>query len=264
MLTIFLSCVVLGAFIGFMAGLLGIGGGIIAVPVLLFLLPKAGVIPDHLTHVAIATSLAAIILTSLSSAKAHHSRGNVPWPLLKIMLPGFVFGALSAGFISSLFSAATLKQAFAIFVIIMAIQMVFPFKAPEVERQLPKPSYLFIAALLIAIIAALMGIGGGVLLVPFLCWCGVQMRHAIGFSSVTGFMIALFGSISYVLAGWGAEGLPDYMLGYIYLPALVGIVCTSIFMAPVGAKAASLWPTPTLKKIFALMLIFTGLKLALT
>lgn len=264
MLTLFLSCVVLGAFIGFMAGLLGIGGGLIAVPVLLFLLPKVGVVPEYLTHVAIATSLAAIILTSLSSARAHHSRGNVPWPLLKIMLPGFVLGALSAGFISSLFSADMLKQVFAIFVILMAAQMVFPFKAPEIERPLPKSGYLFVAALCIAIIAALMGIGGGVLLVPFLCWCGVHMRHAIGFSSVTGFMIALFGSVSYVVAGWGTQGLPDYTLGYVYIPALLGIVCTSMLTAPLGAKAASVWPTTMLKKIFAVMLIFTGLKLALT
>ncbi|KIO36503.1 sulfite exporter TauE/SafE family protein [Shewanella sp. cp20] len=264
MFTIVVSCIALGAFIGFMAGLLGIGGGVIAVPVLLFLLPMAGVVPEHLTHVAIATSLAAIILTSLSSARAHHARGNVPWHLLTIMLPGLIVGALSAGFISSLFSAQLLKQVFAGFVVLMALQMVFPFKAAEGERSLPAAPYLFIAAGLIAIIAALMGIGGGILLIPFLSWCGVQMRHAIGFSSVTGLMIALFGSLSYVFAGWGTQGLPEYTLGYIYLPALFGIVCTSMLTAPVGAKAASVWPTARLKKIFAVMLFFTGIKLALT
>ncbi|MCG9695931.1 sulfite exporter TauE/SafE family protein [Shewanella sp. Isolate11] len=264
MISIVLSCLVLGAFIGFMAGLLGIGGGLIAVPVLLYLLPTVGVYPEHLTHVAIATSLGAIILTSLSSARAHHKRGNVPWPLLKVMLPGLILGALSAGFVSALFSADLLKQTFAMFVILMAIQMVFPFKTAAVERDLPKASFLFLAAMLIAIIAALMGIGGGVLLVPFLCWCGIQMRLAIGFSSVTGACIALFGSVSYVAAGWSAQGLPDYTLGYIYLPALVGIVCCSMLTAPLGAKAASIWPTARLKKIFALLLIVTGLKLVFT
>ncbi|MCE9679050.1 sulfite exporter TauE/SafE family protein [Shewanella sp. AS1] len=263
MLTIFISCVFLGAFIGFMAGLLGIGGGLIAVPVLLYLLPLSGVMPEHLTHVAIATSLAAIILTSLSSARAHHSRGNVPWPLLKVMLPGLILGALSSGFISSLFSSDLLKQTFAVFVILMALQMVYPVKVEGSERVLPKTNYLFLSALVIAIIAGLMGIGGGVLLVPFLCWCGVQMRQAIGFSSVTGVTIALFGSLSYIAAGWGAQGLPDYMLGYIYLPALVGIVSTSMLTAPFGAKAASTWPTALLKKIFAVMLMLTGIKLAL-
>ncbi len=261
MFSIFFSCLVLGAFIGFMAGLLGIGGGLIAVPVLLFLLPNVGIIPEHLTHVAIATSLGAIILTSLSSARAHHQRGNVPWPLLKVMLPGLMFGALSAGFISASLSADLLKQVFAIFVILMAIQMAFPFKSAEVERELPKANLMFIAAMAIAIIAALMGIGGGVLLVPFLCWCGLQMRSAIGFSSVSGAVIALFGSISYVMAGWGMQDLPEYTLGYIYLPALAGIVCSSMLTAPLGAKAASVWPTAILKKIFALLLVATGMKL---
>ncbi|GIU27908.1 UPF0721 transmembrane protein [Shewanella colwelliana] len=264
MLTILLSCIALGAFIGFMAGLLGIGGGVIAVPVLLYLLPKAGVAPEYLTHVAIATSLAAIILTSLSSARAHHSRGNIPWPLLKIMLPAFVIGALGAGFIAEMFSASALKQTFAVFVILMAIQMMFPVSPKAAERELPKAPYLFVAAMVIAVVAALMGIGGGILLIPFLCWCGTQMRQAIGFSSVTGLMIATFGSISYIIAGWGTTGLPDYMLGYIYLPALVGIVSTSMLMAPVGAKAASVWPIARLKRIFALMLILTGLKLVVS
>ncbi|GIU44156.1 sulfite exporter TauE/SafE family protein [Shewanella algidipiscicola] len=263
MLTIFFSCVALGAFIGFMAGLLGIGGGIIAVPVLLYLLPQAGIVPEHLTHVAIATSLAAIILTSFSSARAHHSHGNVPWSLLKIMLPGFILGALLAGFIATLFAADTLKQAFAIFVIFMAIQMMFPYKAPAVTRPLPHRAVLFSVSLLVAIIAALMGIGGGALLVPFLCWCGLQIRQAIGFSSVTGLTIALFGSVSYVIAGWGEPGLADYTLGYVYLPALIGIVSTSMLTAPFGAKAASILPTPRLKKIFALLLMVIGLKLAL-
>ncbi|MCK8043698.1 sulfite exporter TauE/SafE family protein [Shewanella sp. 1CM18E] len=253
-------CLILGAAIGFMAGLLGIGGGLIAVPALLHILPQVGVSAEKIPHVAIATSLAAIILTSLSSARAHHKRANIPWPLFKSMLPGFVLGALCSGYISEMIGAKSLQQIFAVFVILMAVQMAFPFKAKS-NRDMPSATHLFIAATVIAIIAALMGIGGGVLLVPFLTWCGLQMRFAVGFSAATGLLIALFGSIGYTLAGWDAAGLPDWTLGYIYLPALVGIVSTSMLMAPIGAKAATTLPTAKLKKIFALFLTLVGLKL---
>ncbi len=259
-----LSCMVLGAVVGFLAGLLGIGGGIVAVPVLIYLLPSAGFEVDNVPHVAIATSLAAIILTSFSSATAHHKRGNIPWSLFKFILPGLVLGAISAGFISQRFSATLLQQTFALFVIFMAIQMVFPFKVKESHKTLPAGVWLFTASLVIAIIAAMMGIGGGILLIPFLSWCGLKLREAIGFSSASGGVIALFGSASYVLAGWNISGLPEWTLGFVYLPALFGVVLTSVLMAPLGVKAACVWPTPVLKKIFALLLIIVGVKLALT
>ncbi|WP_394200056.1 sulfite exporter TauE/SafE family protein [Shewanella waksmanii] len=261
LVVVFLSCIALGAFIGFMAGLLGIGGGIIAVPVLLYLLPSVGVTEAHLTHVAIATSLAAIILTSISSARAHHRRGNIPWHLFKVMLPGLALGAVSAGFIAQQIASQQLKQAFAVFVILMAIQMVFPFKPAKQDKPMPAPIVMFTVAAAIAIIAALMGIGGGILLVPFLTWCGLQMRQCIGFSAATGFLVALFGSVSYVIAGWQITDLPAGTLGYVYLPALIGIVSTSMLVAPIGAKAASHLPTAHLKKVFAVLLIVTGLKL---
>ncbi|ABZ75638.1 protein of unknown function DUF81 [Shewanella halifaxensis HAW-EB4] len=255
-------CLILGAVIGFMAGLLGIGGGLIAVPALLHILPQAGITSDNLPHVAIATSLAAIILTSLSSARAHHKRENIPWSLLKPMLPGFVLGALCSGFISEMIAAKSLQQIFAVFVILMAVQMAYPFKA-EPNHNMPGQMSLFFAATIIAVIAALMGIGGGVLLVPFLTWCGLQMRFAVGFSSATGLLIASFGSIGYTLAGWNAPSLPDWTLGYIYLPALIGIVSTSMLMAPLGARAATTLPTAKLKKVFAIFLALVGLKLVL-
>ncbi|BAJ00895.1 conserved hypothetical protein [Shewanella violacea DSS12] len=260
---LFFSCLLLGGVIGFMAGLLGIGGGIIAVPVLLYLLPWVGFDVGVLPHVAIATSLAAIILTSLSSARAHHKQGNIPWPLLKPILPGLILGSLSAGIISTFISADLLQTSFAVFVICMAAQMIFPFRLSEADKQMPSTPILFAVSTVIAIIAALMGIGGGVLLIPFLSWCGLQMRNAIGFSSVSGVFIALFGSASYVLSGWNVSGLPEWTLGYVYLPALLGIVITSVLMAPLGVKAASIWPTKILKRIFALLLIVVGLKLAL-
>ncbi|QFU21689.1 sulfite exporter TauE/SafE family protein [Shewanella eurypsychrophilus] len=261
LLLIFLVCLGLGAVIGFMAGLLGIGGGIIAVPVLLYLLPKAGFGSEILPHVAIATSLAAIILTSLSSARAHNRQGNIPWSLLKPMLPGLAIGSICSGFISQLFSADLLQQTFAIFVMVMALQMVFPFKVSERDKPLPSTAVLFTTSVVIAIIAALMGIGGGILLIPFLTWCGIHMRNAIGFSSVSGLFIAFFGSAGYVVAGWQVTGMPEATLGYVYLPALLGIVTTSVLMAPIGARAATYWPVPVLRRAFALLLILTGLKL---
>ncbi|AZQ09546.1 Sulfite exporter TauE/SafE [Shewanella khirikhana] len=253
-------CVLLGAFVGFMAGLLGIGGGLMIVPALLYLLPSVGFGADYLPHVAIATSLSAIILTSLSSAKAHHGRGNIDFSLLKVLAPAVLLGALASGFVSERIPAEQLRQAFAIFVILMALQMTYPFKT-ESNRSLPSAAALFVIVFFIALIAGLMGIGGGVLLVPLLTFFGVAMRTAVGVSAGTGLLIALSGSTGYVIAGWNAQGMPDYTLGYVYLPALVGIVCTSVLTAPVGAKAASSWPTAILKKIFALLLTIIGLRL---
>ncbi|WP_153915347.1 sulfite exporter TauE/SafE family protein [Shewanella sp. TC10] len=262
-LLVFSICLVLGAFVGFMAGLLGIGGGLIIVPALIYLLPSVGVESTQLTHVAIATSLASIILTSLSSASAHHKRGNVPWALFKPMLPGILIGALASGFISEKISSDHLQQAFAIFVVLMAIQMAFPFK-PKANEKIPGFVVLLGVSTLIAIIAGLMGIGGGVLLVPFLTYCGLQMKQAVGFASVTGCLIATSGTLGYIIAGLNAPDLPDGTIGFIYLPALAGIIISSMLMAPLGVKAASTWPTPVLKRAFAGLLMIVGLKMALS
>ncbi|MFB2660566.1 sulfite exporter TauE/SafE family protein [Shewanella mangrovisoli] len=263
LLSVFFICLALGAFVGFMAGLLGIGGGLIVVPALLYILPSVGITSAQLPHIAIATSLAAIILTSISSARAHHKRGNVPWGLFRTMFPGIILGALMSGFIAEQIPAATLRQGFAVFVMLMAIQMAYPFKT-ESNRELPNSMILFVVAMIVAAIAGLMGIGGGVLLVPFLTYFGLQMRLAVGFSAATGLLISLSGSLGYIIAGFNAPDLPEGTLGYIYLPALFGLIITSILMAPVGVKAASTWPTSVLKKIFALLLLCVGLKLILS
>ncbi|QYJ76228.1 sulfite exporter TauE/SafE family protein [Shewanella sp. FJAT-52076] len=255
-------CVALGAFVGFMAGLLGIGGGLMIVPALLYLLPGVGFSADYLPHVAIATSLSAIILTSISSARAHHGRGNIDFQLLKILAPAVLVGALVSGFVAEQIPAEQLRQAFAIFVILMAVQMAFPFKAAA-AKPMPHAVLIFIAVFFVALLAGLMGIGGGVLLVPLMMYFGVAMRTAVGVSAATGLLIAVSGSVSYVLAGWNTQGMPDFTLGYVYLPALLGIVSTSMLTAPLGAKAASTWPTAVLKKIFAALLTLIGLRLVM-
>ncbi len=259
---VFMICLLLGAIVGFLAGLLGIGGGLIIVPALIYILPWVGVTSAQLTHVAIATSLATIILTSLSSANSHNKRGNIPWPLFKPILPGIVIGALISAFVSELIPSENLQQIFAVFVVLMAIQMAFPLK-PEGEGKLPSFGILLSVSVVIAFIAGLMGIGGGVLLVPFLCYCGLQMKHAVGFASATGFLIACSGTLGYIIAGLNAKDMPDASLGYIFLPALFGIIMSSMVFAPIGAKAASTWPTKVLKRIFALLLLVIGLRLML-
>ena len=168
-----------------------------------------------------------------------------------------------SGFIAEQIPAATLKQGFAAFVILMAIQMAYPLKT-ESNRELPSSIILFVVAVIVAVIAGLMGIGGGVLLVPFLTFFGLQMRYAVGFSAATGLLISLSGSFGYIIAGLNAPELPYGTLGFIFLPALFGLVITSVLMAPVGVKAASTWPTSVLKKIFALLLLCVGLKLIMT
>ncbi|MGL4476484.1 MAG: sulfite exporter TauE/SafE family protein [Shewanella sp.] len=256
-------CLILGSFVGFLAGLLGIGGGLIIVPALLYLLPKVGISEPHLLYVAIATSLSAIILTSASSAKAHWGRGNVDFTVLKALLPGIVIGAFLSGFIAKAFLGAYLQQVFAIFVMLMAINMWFPLKV-NAAAGLPSNSVIFVIGIIIAMISGLMGIGGGVLLVPFLVWCGLAMAKAVGTSSMIGIVIACFGSLGYITTGWDVHSLPAGTLGYIYVPALLAIVSTSVLTAPLGAKAASIWPTPILKRIFALLLIVIGVKLLLS
>ncbi|MGI2257807.1 sulfite exporter TauE/SafE family protein [Shewanella sp. GXUN23E] len=257
---IFSLCVLLGSIVGFAAGLLGIGGGLMIVPALLYLLPSAGVDSAHLPHVAIATSLAAIILTSFSSARAHQKRGNIDWHILARLAPGILGGALLSGFVAKLIPAQTLQQAFAVFVILMALQMTFPFK-PTQGKGLPGNWIVFPVTLLVAVVAGLMGIGGGVLLVPLLSFWGLAMRYAVGISSAMGLLIAMGGTLGYVVAGLNAPDMPAGTLGYIYLPALAGIVTSSVLVAPLGVAAASSWPTPVLKKIFAVLLMVIGIKL---
>lgn len=260
LLQVFVICIFLGSVVGFLAGLLGIGGGLIIVPALLYILPSVGISSAQLTQVAIATSLASIILTSMSSAAAHHKRGNVPWELFKPIFPGIVIGSLASAFVSEQISSDDLQQAFAIFVVLMAVQMAFPFKV-KTGGSMPSFALLLVISTVIALIAGLMGIGGGVLLVPFLSYCGLQMRQAVGFSSVTGMLIAVSGTVGYVIAGFDVPNLPEGSFGFIYLPALLGIIISSILFAPLGVKAASNWPTPVLKKLFAGLLVIVGLKL---
>ncbi len=257
-------CMMLGAVVGFMAGLLGIGGGLIVVPALMYMLPKVGIPPQFVPILAIATSLANMVLTTFSAAAAHHRRKNIAWDVAKVLIPGVLTGAVFSGTVASFIPADQMKRIFAVFVILMGLNMARPVKTGVREKSLPGKYVLFTITAAVALISGILGIGGSVMLIPVLCYFGVQLHRAVSLASVAGMCIAFAGSIGYIIAGWSVKGLPAGTLGYIYLPALVGIAVTSTLVAPLGVKVAATWPTKKLKTALVVFLIIVGLELLLS
>lgn len=250
----------LGAVVGFVAGLLGVGGGAIMVPVLTSLFVILQFQAEHIVHMALATSMAAIILTSISSARTHQQHQAVLWPVVRLMSAGIVLGTFSATFIASRVAAQPLAIFFSCFMAYVALQLVLNIK-PQASRHLPGAVGMTATGFGIGSISALVAIGGGSLTVPFLTWCNVRVQQAIGTSAAIGLPIALSGSIGYAVAGWQQPGLPPFSLGYIYLPAVLLISAVSFFTAPLGARLAHRLPVATLKKIFALLLLGLSAKM---
>ncbi|MGL5007431.1 MAG: sulfite exporter TauE/SafE family protein [Plesiomonas sp.] len=257
MLLFILACLLLGAVVGVLAGLLGIGGGLIVVPALAFLLPKAGVLPQHLMPIALGTSLASIVLTGISSSWRHHQLGNVDWKIVKAMIPGGIIGAVIGAHAITLIPSAMISKVFGVLVLILALQMAWSVKIIAVHS-LPSKKRLFTAGTLIGVFSSLAGIGGGSLTVPYLNWHSVSMRTAIGISAVCSMMLGVGGSLTLILSGLHEPNLPAYSLGYVYLPALFCIALTSIQTSKVGANLVSRLPVPTLKKGFAVLLILVA------
>ena len=255
-LLIVLALLVLGSCTGFLAGLLGIGGGMILTPFLTMLLVHAGVPNEHIVHVAIATSLATILFTSLSSVRAHHKRGAVLWPVVCAVAPGILVGAMFGAKIASWLPSFWISMVFVCFVGFSAVKMFMNAK-PSPSRELPGKPGMFGVGTFIGIISALVGAGGGFISVPFMVWCNVKMQNAVGTSAALGFPIAAAGTLGYIISGWGMTELPGFplMLGYIHLPALLSVAAASIFTAPLGAKVAHSINTKPLKKIFACNLL---------
>ena len=252
----------LGAFAGLMAGLLGVGGGLIIVPVLVWVFHHQGLAEANIMHLALGTSLATIVITSISSVRAHHRRGAVLWPVVWRLTPGIVLGAWLGAVVAHGLPSAVLSRVFAVFVLIVAAQMGFGAK-PAPHRNLPGAGGLAAVGVGIGGVSAIVGIGGGSLTVPFLTWCNVAMRQAVATSAACGLPIALAGSVGFMVTGWQAPQLPDWSLGYIYLPALVGVAVTSMLSAPLGAKLAHTLPTDLLKKVFAVFLALIGTRMLL-
>lgn len=256
-------CAVLGSGVGFLAGLLGIGGGLVIVPILSAILLHLAILPpEQVVIVAIATSLASILFTSTSSAIAHHKNGNVPWDLAPWIMTGVALGALISGFMAALLPEQVVRVIFAVSVVLIAIKMFLSSKNNEpTERTLPNKGVLTTLTTITGGLSAMIGIGGGALLVPLLTFFSLDMKKAIGCASACGIVIALFGSIGYISSGSTYFSLQDGFAGFVYLPALLGIVCTSWFTAPLGAKATNHLPVPTIKKIFSALLLVMSINM---
>lgn len=252
----------LGAFAGVMAGLLGVGGGLVIVPALAWIFQRQLIAETALMHLAIGTSLATIIVTSISSVRAHHQRGAVLWPTVWRLTPGIVTGAWLGAAVADALSSFALQKVFAVFVLLMAAQMGFGAK-PAPHRDLPKAAGMLATGGVIGAVSAIVGIGGGSLTVPFLSWCNVPIRQAVATSAACGLPIALAGALGFVVTGLNAPDLPAWSLGYVYGPALLGVALTSMLFAPLGARLAHTLPTEMLKKIFAAFLAVIGVKMLL-
>lgn len=254
----------LGAVAGFLGGMFGIGGGTVLVPVLVMLFEAQAFPAAHVMHLALGTAMACIVFTALASLRKHHQHGAVDWAIVRRITPGILLGtalgALSAFSVSPRF----LFGFFACFVFVAAFQILLDLR-PHAGRSLPENWGMGSMGVFTGWLSSLVSIGGGTLVIPFLVWCNVPLRQAIGTSSAIGLPIALGGSIGYILTGLSAEsaGLPTHTLGFIYLPALLGLAAASMVTAPLGARAAHRVPVDSLRKLFALALLALASKMLL-
>ncbi|MEK8052575.1 sulfite exporter TauE/SafE family protein [Ideonella sp. DXS22W] len=252
--TLVLELLLLGCVTGFLAGLLGIGGGMLMVPFLTMIFSGRGVAPGMAVKMAIATSMATILFTSISSVRAHHKRGAVHWHLVKQFAPGLVLGGLLAGAgVFAVLKGHWLALVFAAFVGFSATQMLRN-KKPKPSRQMPGPVGTAAAGTGIGFLSGLVGAGGAFVSVPFMTWCNVPMHNAVATSSALGFPIALANTVGYIVAGWGVASALPGTLGYVMVPALVVIAAASVFTAPLGARTAHAMDVAQLKRVFAILL----------
>ena len=250
----------MGLFVGFFAGLLGIGGGLILVTLMVYLFTAQGFPADRLLHLALGTSITSIVFTSISSLRAHHKHGAVRWDILRTAVPGLVFGTLLGTVVADQLQSKYLAIFFVIFVYYSAVQM-FANKKPQPTRQLPGKPGMTAVAVIVGIVSSLVGVGGGVLTIPLMSLCNVPMRQAIGTSAALGLPIAIAGTVGFIVTGLGKDHLPALSLGYVYLPALIGIVIGTFVTVPWGAKMAHSMPVSQLAKIFSVILFILATRM---
>jgi len=263
LLEIFLSCAVFGIISGTISGLLGVGGGIVIVPFLAWLLTNNGMPADTIMQTAIATSLATIVITAISSILAQQRRRAIKWPIVKTLTPGIAIGAWLGADAAHFLSSELLTIIFGAFLFLNGLNMMIGLKTTS-HRHLPSTLPLSIAGGVIGSLSTLMGIGGGTLTVPYMLWHNVPVKSAIALGSTCGLPIALFGALSFLVIGFQADTLPAGNIGYINLPAFLGISCTSLFSAMLGVHLSHKIPTSTLKKIFSVILIVVGLNMLIS
>ena len=243
----------LGAVVGFLAGLLGLGGGMTMVPLLTLVFTREGFAPEHVVHMAIATATATILFTSVASMREHQRHGAILWPVVAGLAPGIIVGSFVGPQIVGGMSTGWLSAFFGAFVALAATNILRD-REPSPSRQLPGRSGLIAVGGGIGLISSMVGAGGAFLSVPFMRACNVAMRNCVATSAALGLPIAAAGTIGFVVAGFPRSGLPRYTVGYVYLPALLAIVAASVISAPIGARAAHRWPVRKLRRAFAILL----------
>lgn len=261
MYSIILMYSALGAVAGVLAGLLGIGGGLVIVPLLVFTFSWQHFPDPVIMHLALGTSMASILFTSVSSFWAHHQRGAVQWIVVRRIVPGILVGTFLGSCLAARLSTTFLKGFFAFFLYYVCVQMLLNRK-PKPTRQVPSLSGMTGVGGVIGAFSSLVGIGGGTLSVPFMIWCNLTVHQAIGTSAAIGFPIAVAGTLGYIYNGLHVSGLPGYSVGFVYLPALTGLVCASVVTAPLGVRLAHNLPVDRLKRVFALVLFVVATRMA--
>ena len=250
----------LGVFAGFVAGLFGVGGGLTITPLLFMLYTAQGFPVEHSMHLALGTAMATIVFTSIASTRAHHAHGAVRWDIVKRFAPALVIGTLSGSFFAGFVPTRPLAMIFTVIVYYAGVQMMLDFK-PKAQRQLPGALGLAGTGLAIGGVSSLVAAGGGFLTIPFMVFCNVVIHQAVATSAALGFPIAVAGTIGYLVSGLDISGLPEYSLGFIYLPGFVGVVAVSFLMAPVGARLAHKLPVKQLKRGFGVFLALLATKM---
>lgn len=251
-----------GAFAGFAAGLLGVGGGLIIVPVLFFIFYSHGYETQYLMQMALTTSLATIVITSISSTRAHHKKQAVLWPLVFLLSPGIVLGAAFGGLFASSIDSDNLRLFFAIFEFSVATSLLLKKRPARHDKKINK----MLAAsggTVIGFVSALVGIGGGTMTVPFLHWFNISMRNAVATSAACGFPIALVGTLSFIYASYGLSTSSSYSIGYLQYDAFIFVAGSSFLVAPLGASVAHSISEKTLRLTFAFILFTLGLVMLL-
>ncbi len=244
-----------GSIAGFIAGLLGIGGGMIIVPVVLWVLQMKGLGSiEHAQHLAVGTSFAIMVFTTFSSVMAQQRKGSVDWAVVRRMAPGMVVGVIIGSMLAKRLSNEALQVFFIVFVVLVALKTLTDAK-PKPTRSLPGPAGLAAVGSLFGMASSWVGIGGGSLSVPFMLYCNVPVRTAVGTSAGLAWPIAVAGAVGYLYSGWNVAGLPEGTLGFWYLPAVAVLSVATMLFAPLGVKAAHKLPPEKLKLAFGLLLL---------
>ncbi|WP_114700410.1 sulfite exporter TauE/SafE family protein [Psychrobacter proteolyticus] len=256
--------IIAGAFAGLSAGLFGIGGGMIIVPVLVWIFTAYAFPPEVVTHLAIGTSLATIAVTSLSSLMAHHKHDSVRWEVWRNMALGLVIGSLVGAGIADMIDGQILQMIIGVGALLMALKMLFSSNKDQMVKPLPPASLQFGAGTGIGLASSIFGIGGGSLTVPFLNWSGLSMRQSVGTSAACGLPIALAGAAGFAWFGQEVVNMPEGTIGFIHVTGFICISVASFAMAKVGAKLAHILPALTLKRLFGVLLLVAGGQLFLS